>query len=147
MNDATKTAGLSANRTVRSDSFTSEVPLQVHARVEAGHLLAVAVEHQRLAPEELADAALGRLAPARVVHRRVDIRIEAVLVGRLVLPGAHRLLLDEADLRDRLDVLESVLPRDDQPYRRAVLVRDDLAVEPDRHDRERVHRFVQAKPL
>src|SRR5579864_4232404 len=106
--DTTKTVGLSANRRVRSDSFTSEAPPQVHARVEAGHLVAVAVEHQRLAPEELSDSALRRLAPARVVHRRVDVRIEAVLVGRLVLPGVHRLLLDEADLRDRLNVLEPV---------------------------------------
>src|SRR5258706_10591505 len=110
VSDARKTVGLSANRTVRSDSLTSEVPLEVHARVEARHLVTVAVEHQRLATEELADAALGRLAPARVVHRRVHVRIEAILVGRLVLPGVHRLLLDEADLRDRLDVLESVLP-------------------------------------
>src|ERR1700722_5626799 len=98
VSDATKTVGLSANRPVRLDSLTSEIPLQVHAGVEARHLGAVAVEHQRLAPEELADAALRRLAPARVVHRRVDVRIEAVLAGRLVLPGVHRLLLDEANL-------------------------------------------------
>src|ERR1700730_5791899 len=121
MSDTAKTAGLSANRTVRSDSFTSEVPLQVHACVEAGHLVTVAVEHQRLTTEELANAALGRLAPARGVHRLADVRIEAVRTGCLVLPGAHRLLFDEADLRDRLDVFESVLPRDNQTHRRAVL--------------------------
>src|SRR5690349_10912450 len=44
--------------------------LQVHPRVETRHLV-VAIEHQRLAPAELADAALGGLAPARVVHLRV----------------------------------------------------------------------------
>src|SRR5438477_12702520 len=45
-----------------------EEPAQVHPRVEAGHLVAVAVEGQRGPAGDLADAALRLLAPARVVH-------------------------------------------------------------------------------
>ena len=50
------------------------------------HLGFVAVEHQRRAllreQVALADAALGGLAPARVVDLRVDVGVEAVLLGR-----------------------------------------------------------------
>ena len=55
--------------------------LQVHPLVQVGHLLLVAVEHERLLPEEIADAALARLAPAGMVHRGIDVGIEAVLLG------------------------------------------------------------------
>jgi len=54
---------------------------QVHAGVEAGHLLGVAVERQRRAASDLADPSLRRLAPARMVDRRVHVRVEAVLAG------------------------------------------------------------------
>src|SRR5207342_2956767 len=101
---------------------------------EARHLIAIAIEHQRLAAQELADAAFGRLAPARMVDRRVDVRIEAVFLRRRFLPGIERLLLREPDLDDRLDVLEAVLPWHRQPQRRAVLVRHDLAVQADGED-------------
>src|SRR5437762_7388703 len=40
---------------------------QVHAGVQTGHLVAVAVEQHRLAHEEFADAALLRLTPPRVI--------------------------------------------------------------------------------
>src|SRR5438132_1131858 len=96
---------------------------QVHAGVEAGHLLGVAVERQRRAASDLADPSLRRLAPARMVDRRVHVRGEAVLAGRREVPRGRRLGLDEADAHDRLDALEPVLPRDDEAERRAVLVR------------------------
>src|SRR5262249_44854930 len=107
---ATKTAGLTTKRRIRSlkpASGASVVAPQVHARIERCDLVAVAVEHLRLPPQELADAAFGRLAPARMVDRGVDVGVEAVLARRLILPGVERLLLDELDLGDRLDVLEA----------------------------------------
>src|SRR5688500_5378163 len=58
---------------MRPDLPTRALPrlvglLEVHPGVERGHLIAVAVEGQRGATAELADAALGRLAPARMIH-------------------------------------------------------------------------------
>src|SRR5512133_3528359 len=64
----------------------SVVPPQVHARVERCDLISVTVEHQGRAAQELADAAFLGLAPARMVNRRVHVGVEAVLVGRRVVP-------------------------------------------------------------
>ena len=52
-------------------------------------LLGVPVERQRLAAAQprLPDAPLGRLAPARVGHVRVDVGVKAVLVRRGQSPG------------------------------------------------------------
>src|SRR6476661_9664970 len=73
----TKTSGFRKNRRMRSGKCNDSVVLsQIHARVELGHLVAVAVEHQRLAPEELADAPLGRLGPPWVIDRRFDVGVE-----------------------------------------------------------------------
>src|SRR3954447_7934121 len=57
--------------------LTSVVFLEIHLVVEARHLIAVAVEHQCRAFAELAQPALARLAPARMVHVRIHVRIEA----------------------------------------------------------------------
>src|SRR6266571_1062306 len=143
---AMKTRGLSTHRTARSESLKPQplaishqlalvISLQIHPAIHAGHLITVAVEHQRLAPQELADAAFGRLRPARMVDGRVHVRVEAVLLRRRFLPSIERLLLDELDLDDRLDVLEPVLPGDDEPERRAILIRDDFVVQADGQDR------------
>ncbi len=119
--------------------------------VEARHLLAVAVERQRRPAlgqqSALADAPFGRLAPARMIDLRVDVGIEAVLAGVLLLPGDRRLLVGEADAHDRLDALEAVLPRHHQPDRRAVLVGQRLAVEADGQDGERMHGLVEPQAL
>src|SRR5882724_3275548 len=112
-------------RAPRSRSL--EALRQVHAGVEAGNLAGVAVEGQGLAAAELADAALLGLAPARVVDGRVDVRVKAVLAGRVPVPGGRRLLLDEGDLDDGFDALESVLPGHHQAHGRAVLVGQRLA--------------------
>src|SRR5688500_19255469 len=93
----------------------SEVLAQVHPRIEGGHLVGVSVEHQGLAPEQLADPPFGGLAPAGMIHRRVHVGVEAVLVGRTELPGVHRLGFPEADLDDRLSALEAVLPGHREP--------------------------------
>src|SRR5436190_799258 len=70
--EARNAAGLRTRRTRRSD-MASVVSAQVHARVQAGHLIAIAVEHERFPREELADTAFLRLAPARVIDRRVHV--------------------------------------------------------------------------
>src|SRR5690349_17583499 len=78
----------------------SEVRPQIHAGIEAGDLIAIAVERQgrpalRQEAATLADAPLGCLAPARVVDLRIDVRIEAVLARILLIPGGRRLLVDQ----------------------------------------------------
>src|SRR5580765_57719 len=120
---ATKTSGLTTKRMVFSDTCSVSVPcgleaaraearnlvvlFQIESRVETLDLLGVAVEHQRLALEELADAAFARLAPARVIDVRIDVRVEAVFLRRRVLPGVERLPLGEPDPDDRLRPLEA----------------------------------------
>src|SRR5690606_26441758 len=95
----------------------SKMLAQVHARVQRGDLFGIAVEWQRLQAvaeqcESVAgDAAFGLLAPARMVDRRIDVRIEAVFVRRRRVPRRRRLAFDEFDAHDRLDALEPVLPR------------------------------------
>src|SRR5690349_18343665 len=69
---ATKTSGFTPKRRMRSgmgtmiDRVAEAFPAaslvvlpQIHTVVQRRHLIAVAVEHQRLAHQELADAALG----------------------------------------------------------------------------------------
>ena len=58
---------------------SEELP-QVHAGIEAADLLGVSIEHQRLAPAAFANALLGRLAPAGMIHARIDVGVEAVLI-------------------------------------------------------------------
>src|SRR5689334_4862353 len=115
---------LSADRAVDAAAGMLVVGLEIEAGVEACHLLAVAVEHQRRSPlheqSALADAALGGLAPARVVDVWIDVGIKAVLARVLHVPGAGGLLLGEADAHDRLDALEAILPRHHQPHWRAI---------------------------
>src|SRR2546428_2994412 len=142
---AAHTPTLSATRTRRDTTLVER--LQIHPRVERRDLVRVAVEHERLAPAELADAPLGGLAPARVVDGGVHVGVEAVLLRRRLVPGRLRLLLGETDAHDRLRALEAVLPRDDDAHGRAVLVGEHLAVHADRQQRERVHRLVEAQSL
>src|SRR5436190_19194650 len=92
-------------------------------------LLRVAVEHQRRPATELADAPLARLAPARMIYVRVHVGIETVFAGVFYVPGSRGLLSNQTDLDDRLDALESILPRHHQTDRRAVLHRHCLTVQ------------------
>src|SRR3546814_21015033 len=82
-----------------------------------------------------------------MVDGRIDVRVEAVFPGIGILPGRLWFALDQRDLYDRLDALEAVFPRHDEPDRRAVLVGQCLAVETDGEDGQRMARLVQAKPL
>ena len=92
---------------------------------------------------QLSDPPLRSLAPARMIHGRVHVSMEAVFPRHRRAPRRRRLLIREADSDDRLDALEAVLPGYDQPERRAVLVWQHAPVEPDGEDRERVQRFVE----
>src|SRR5688572_17440934 len=78
-----------------------------------------------------------------MIDRRVHVGVEAVGLRILDLPGVDRRPFDEAQLDDRLDALEAVLPRDDQTNRRAVLIRQHFAVESDGKDGQRMHGFVE----
>src|SRR4029077_2182611 len=62
---------------------------QIHAAVQAGHLIPVAVEQHRLSHEELADTPLLSLAPARVIDGRIHVGVKAVFVRGLLLPGVQ----------------------------------------------------------
>src|SRR5438034_10165832 len=83
-------------------SAISVVLAEIESGVQRSDLIAVAVEHDRPAAQELADAALGALAPSRMIDAGVDVRVEAVFVRRLLLPRVERLPLDELHPHDRL---------------------------------------------
>src|SRR5204863_3947293 len=83
-----------------------ELP-QVHARVERGDL-GVPVEHQGLPPQELPDAPLPGLGPARMIHVRVHVCVEPVLAWRILRPGGGRLRFLKTDADQALRGLESV---------------------------------------
>src|SRR5215213_5970611 len=80
--------------------------LQVHAAVQACHLLTVAVEHQRFAPAKFADTPLRGLGPARVIDFGVHVGVEAVFLRLHRVPRSSRLFFDEADFDDGFDALE-----------------------------------------
>src|SRR5258707_997943 len=109
---------------------------QIHARVEAGDLIAVAVKHQGLVRfKEVGQAALASLAPARMIDRGVNIGIEAVFLRGRHIPGCRRLIFDKTDLNERLGTLESIFPWDDQAHRGAILVGQSFTVHADAEKR------------
>src|SRR4051794_21363380 len=79
---------------------TSVVFLEIHLVVEARHLIAVAVEHQRRAFAELAQSPLARLAPSRMVHFRVYIRVEAILRRIRQVPRSRGLAAHKLNLHN-----------------------------------------------
>src|SRR5215510_3170544 len=142
---------LSADRMLAAAGGMLVIGLEVEPGVEACHLLAVTIEHQRWPPlheqSAFANAAFGGLAPTRVVDGGIDVGIKAVLARILHVPGAGWLLLGEADSNDRLDALEAILPRHDQPDRRAILVGQRFPVEADGENGERMHGLVEAQAV
>src|ERR1051325_27672 len=64
----------------------SEVFAEVHSRIHRGDLVGVSVEHQRGPLEEITDAPLAGLAPPRMIHIRIYVRVKAIYVARLQLP-------------------------------------------------------------
>src|SRR6266404_4685482 len=103
-------------------STSLKILSQIHSGVRRRNLVGITIERQRLSFEELAETPLAGLAPSRMIHGGVDVCIEAVFIWRLLHPGRYRLFVDEANLRDRLDAFETVLPGSDQSYRRTVLI-------------------------
>src|SRR6266404_6732756 len=112
----------------RSD-FRLVILAKVHARVEAGDLVAVAIEQQSLVRlEKFREAAFASLAPARMVDFGIHVGVEAVLLRGIKIPRSGRLVFDEADFHQRLDALESILPRDDHAHGSAVLIGQGFAI-------------------
>src|SRR6186997_816833 len=64
----------------------SVIRSQVHAGVQAGDLVAVAVEHQRLPLAKFAQPALGLLRPTRVIDVRIHVGVEPILAGVGLVP-------------------------------------------------------------
>ena len=58
----------------------SIIRLQTHAFVEIRYLFTVAIERQRLASFQFANAAFGALGPAGMIDIRVDVGVKTVLV-------------------------------------------------------------------
>src|SRR5207342_199974 len=140
-------------RTPRVAGAISEPLPQVHARVQPGDLVCIAIEHARgdAFGEQLAlragDAAFGLLRPARMVHARIDVTEEAVFRGLRIVPAGEWHGLDESDGDNRLDALEAIFPRHYQPQRRAVLLRQRLAVQAGDEEGEGMHGLVDAQAL
>ncbi len=110
-------------------------------------LFLVAVEHQRRAPARFADALLGGLAPARMIHVRIHVGVKAVFIRRILAPRRARLVGHQLDFDDGFDALETVFPRHDQPDGRAILRRQCAAINPAGQNRQRMHRLVHPQTL
>src|SRR5438132_8784944 len=91
-------------------------------------LFSVTIEQESWARSKLTDAVLHPLTPARMIDIRIYVRIKPIFVWRLDIPGRRRLIRDQHNLYDRLDALETILPRHDQTNRRTVLRRHRLAI-------------------
>src|SRR5262249_56545789 len=73
--------------------ISSVVFLQVHAGIQAGHLVSVAVEHQcaLLGGEDACpNPSLGSLAPAGMIFGGIHVGIEAVFLRGHAVPGLGR---------------------------------------------------------
>src|SRR5947207_11431124 len=139
---ARKTAGLRIHQRLNLD-MNLEVFAQVHSGIHRRDLVGVSVEHQRGSLEEITDAPFAGLAPPRMIHTRIYVRVKAIFGARLQLPGVHRLLVGEIDADDRFHSLESVLPGRYETNRRAILGWKRLAVKARREQSEWVCRFIQ----
>src|SRR5262249_26975929 len=99
------------------------VAAQVHPGVQLRHLISVPIERQRRPLKELTDTAFAGLTPAWMVDTWIHVRVETVFLCRLLLPCVERLFVCEADIDDRFDTLEAVLPWHYKTEGCAVLVR------------------------
>src|SRR5215475_6263708 len=127
-------------------SRSLEILSEIHSGIHRCNLIGISVEGQCLSFEKLPETPFGSLAPSRMVHSRVDVRVEPIFIWRYLHPGCSRLFFDETNPSDRLDPFEAVLPWNDQPNRRAVWIWKRLfAVESNGQNRQRIHRLVQAQ--
>ena len=132
-------------------SHVGELPPQKFLRrsmpgVELRHLLGVAVERQRLAPQELADAPLawpgssagGRPPGSRWRRSRTRSAATPVPGGRRLLSAKRILTIDLMPLKP---YFHGTTSRSGAPF----WLGSARAVEPDREERQRVHRLVDAQ--
>src|ERR1700674_4868509 len=82
----------------------SEILFQVHAAVQTCYLI-VAVEHQCRTLQKFSQAPLLGLAPSGMIHIRIHVRVEAVLVRSHLIPRVPRLAVGEANPHNRLGSL------------------------------------------
>ena len=107
-------------------------------------LFFVAVEHHsRLFAGEKSGSndPFALLAPARMIDVRVHIREKSIFVRRHFVPKRLRLFGDKLNFHQRFRAFESVLPRHNQPDRRAILIAQRLTVKTGGDKRELVARF------
>src|SRR6266850_108563 len=109
---------------------------QIHARVERSDFR-IPVEQEGLALKEFAQSPLPRLAPARMINRRIHIRIKPILLRSQLIPRCFGLPFGELNADDGLDALKTILPRDGQTQGRAVLIGEHSPVEPHGEEGER----------
>src|SRR6476469_125947 len=124
-------------------AVSSVIFLQVHAGVKTCYLVSIAIEHESWTLAELANAALAGLAPAWMILLRIHVGVKAVFVRRHSVPCGRRHGVSKADLHDRFDALESVLPRHHQAQRSAVNVGKNFVIKADSHDGQRMHGFIE----
>src|SRR5260370_2131383 len=105
-------------RSLGALTATSIVPSQVHSGIHVRYVLGVTIEHKCLphsATEKwicrFTDALLACLAPSRMIHCGIDVRIKAIRLWPRFHPGTDRLFIAKPDLGDRLDSLEAIFPR------------------------------------
>ncbi len=77
----------------------------------------------------------------------VHVSEKAVLVRGREVPGGRRSIAGQRNADDRLNTLETVLPRHGQTHRRTVLRRQRFTVDPGREHGQRVHGLVETQAL
>src|SRR5213076_1876693 len=108
----------------------------------------VAVEHLGLlaAGEEApTDYALIFLTPTGMVFIGVHVRIEAILVGRGLVPCGCRLVVDKTHLDNRFDALDAIFPRDHDAHGRTILVGQRLTIKTEAKQSQRMHCLIHAQ--
>ena len=118
---------------------------QVHTIVERCDFISVTVEHKSFVHENFTEAALGSLAPARVIDVRIHVGVETVFVWSLAIPRGGRFRRLQTDFHDGLDAFVAVLPGNDHAHRGAVLIGKSFAVHTDAKQREGMQGFVETK--
>src|SRR5437016_10328476 len=82
-----------------------------------------------------------------MIHVRVHVRVEPVLVRCGSIPAIYRLLVSKTDPHNRLRAFETILPGNHNAQRRAILIRQDFTVHSETKQRERVHSLIHAQTL
>src|SRR5690348_12859918 len=84
-----------------------EILFQIHPAIQAGDLIAIAIEHEGWTLGEFPQPALSGLAPARMIHIRIHVGIKAVFSRSRQTPAVDRLLVGEMNAHDCFRALEA----------------------------------------